>query len=257
MPPPSHLKKTLISVIAVALILVHVKLPAFRGDSFEIAMVILGVLPWLQGVFKTIEVAGVGKVELQELKEKVDGAVESLEQTTEAASGVLFPERDKYFLVAGYTPVGKLLELSKDYVEIRKRLKAGTERTSEMSNIFGKMVAVCSEIKDLPVDDYISSPDQGRRLAGYAYLYAKPDPRMLDSLVTTLTSGIENKPFGQYWAIRAIGRISENLSSDQISEDTIERLKRFLKTLRRGTDRYFELSKIGRQFGFGQVESLN
>jgi hypothetical protein len=67
----------------------------------------------------------------------------------------------------------------------------------------------------------LGSNKRGQRLFGYAYLYIRPDPKMLIPLIESVT-GREDKPFGQYWAFTYIAANSMDKSCYQLYAALIE-----------------------------------
>jgi hypothetical protein len=95
--------------------------------------------------------------------------------------------------------------------------------------------------------------DRGRRLAGYAAVYAHPRPELLEPLVDSLIkysvrtrSDADNRPFGEYWGIEALGRV---LSVAQPTPEILERLRQWASTLERGTDRWAGMARILQRHG--------
>jgi hypothetical protein len=65
--------RVMITAIALTLLLAHRHAPWFNTkDNFEIALGIVAVLPWLNTIFKSVEIPGVGKFELQEIKKQLN-----------------------------------------------------------------------------------------------------------------------------------------------------------------------------------------
>lgn len=257
--------KIAITALAAIVLILHWVNPRFlKGDTFDIAMVIIVLLPWLGGVLKSIDVPGVGKVELQEIKKDVaanrehiitirqdiSGAVQSFQQTADASLPPPMSIPHSQLVLPESGAEQQLNLLCQEYVEVRSRLKPGTERTTEMSAIFGRMVAVSAQLNHLDMGKYLVSEDAGQRLAAYAFLYARPQGAVLELLVRTVAGGAEDKPFGQYWGIRAIGRVLETLDTAQLSSSVVGQLQDFCRRLPKDTDRYFELSKMSREVGF-------
>jgi hypothetical protein len=256
--------RVLITVLALVAAVAHRYWPWFgTRDHFEITLLIVAILPWAGAIFKSIEIPGIGKFELQELKrqvaenrgtilsvkQEVRGAVQSLEQRTDA----LFQPLRSPLVVRGETPrslAAELKSLGQQYVDIRKRLASGKEKTAQMSVIFGQMVALSASVDDIEVERYLLSDDAGERLQAYAFLYAKPRASALEQLVKTVTSGLEPYPFSQYWGIRSIGRILETVDSKTVSASVKRELSTFCNQVSTDTDRHFELSKIAETLGF-------
>ena len=130
--------------------------------------------------------------------------------------------------------------LAAEYNAIRDRLPSGSERTSQMTRIVSRMLSMLSGLSSDEFDPspYLGSQDRGLRLAGYAFLYANPDPLRIQELTSAVVS--EDKPFGQYWGIRAIHRQLQ-AHPDALDHNTRRDLDAFLARLTPGSDRAREL----------------
>jgi len=223
-------------------------------DRFETVMLVVAFIPWAGLFFKSVDITGLGKVELRELRKQVEenrGAVASLEQRADAVTGSAIERVTTKSVASDRDPVAELESLGRHYVETRLELRPGDERTAAMSAIFGKMAATCASVDRFDVEAHLTSSDPGDRLTAYAFLYVKPDASYLAPLVRTVTDGLEDKPFGQYWGLRAIGSVIDTFKDkDRIPSAVKLRLKEFCNKLPRSTDRHFELSKISRCLGF-------
>jgi hypothetical protein len=255
--------RIVVTIIALAAAVAHRYWPWFgTRDHFEIIALIVAVLPWASAIFKSVDIPGVGKFELQELKrqvaknegriltikEEVRGAVQSLEQRTDA---ILQPVDVAASRQQGLrSPAEEFGSLGRQYVEIRLKTQPGKEKTAQMSRIFGQMLSVAVSVENFDVVKALASDDAGERLQAYAFLYSKPTFSYLERLVATVTSGLEPWPFGQYWAIRAVGRIVENVDPKTIPMSVKRELRDFCIQLPTDTDRHFELSKTVRVLGF-------
>jgi hypothetical protein len=127
------------------------------------------------------------------------------------------------------------------YDTIRKNLKSGPQRTREMTDVVRHLTILADKLDDVDWSRYLRSRDGGERIAAYSYLYARPHPDVAPELVRTLTT-IENQPFGQYWAILALGKIADIFPMSV--RRLIPKLEGFLAKLQPGTDRYYELSRL-------------
>ena len=259
--------RILITVVSLLLFLAHrLKVPwATINDKSELTLIVIAVLPWLATVFKSVDIPGVGKFDLQELKkqvaenhgdiqsvrQQVTGAVQSLENRADAALQVLTVTPNVDANPEESTPLVQELDFLSDlYISRRNSLEKSAERTAEMSTIFGKMVAVCARIESIDASPYLDSGDAGKRLVGYARLYARPESTYLSQLVETITSGLETTPFGQYWGIRALARVVEEIDSKAVPSSLKSKLADYCAKLAKDTDRYFELSKLAQIIGF-------
>jgi hypothetical protein len=241
---------SLITVAALILATTHLIRDSAAIDAVFVWLFLIAIFPWAGSFVRTFEIFGM-KGELRGIESRVDeahGAAENATRLSEFALN-LAETKSKLAEASGREKVGvtqapkkpELDKLASEYVETRKRMKAGSERTSKMSAIFGKMAAIAGGAETLDVQGQLSSDDPGQRLVGYAYLYSRPDPALLDSLVESVT-GLENKPFGQYWGIVAIGRVID--AATMVSAKSFAKLKQFQAELRRSTDRHFALSRI-------------
>lgn len=173
---------------------------------------------------------------------RASGRADRAEQTAEVAEA-LSQERSR-IAPADHTQLNREIDsLAQQYNDARANLPPGTDRTREMTTIVSKMIAALTdvELRDFDLSDEMRSGDRGHRLTAYAYLYANPDPRRTQELVDAARS--EDKPFGQYWALLALGRLVDlNPSSlDRNSERELEQLQR---TVGYGSDRWHALQEI-------------
>jgi hypothetical protein len=134
----------------------------------------------------------------------------------------------------------RLDALAEEYNATRASMPPGTARTSKMTSIVSHMISVLSGVgTDLfDVSEHLSSSDRGQRLAAYAYLYANPDARRTQEVVDALVN--EDKPFGQYWALRALRK---QLLTDPTALDlnSRRRLEQLAEAFAPTTDRAYEL----------------
>ena len=83
--------RIVITVIALLLIFVHRQYPSVAiKDQSEIGLIVLAVLPWLASVFKSVDIPGVGKFELQDLKRQVAETKTSIESVRQTSYVVLY-----------------------------------------------------------------------------------------------------------------------------------------------------------------------
>ena len=110
----------LITAMAIIVALIRLLFPKLEIDAVSLGLIILALVPWLSPIIRTIEIAGIGKIELQEIKDQVDeikGAVESANQKAEyAAAPVSRSQRARKYLSSG----DSLRKLSNKYVKVRK-----------------------------------------------------------------------------------------------------------------------------------------
>jgi hypothetical protein len=234
--------RVLLTVAAIAVAVSHAKWPTLRIDGVTLGLIVLAVLPWLAPIIKSIELPGIGKIELQEVKAQVEelrGQAASASQKADTAltNTIVAPQA-----AALLTSEQRYLALSERYNDIRKTQKPSDLRTAAMTNVVGEMISLASSGASVKVVPFLTDRDDGKRLFAYAHIYAHPDPRLLPDLVRSVTQ-VEDKPFGQYWGIQAIGRVIQ-AAPDSVDVQTQVALRQFLTKLKRGTDRHYELSRI-------------
>jgi hypothetical protein len=144
------------------------------------------------------------------------------------------------------SPEVELAALVDTYNHIRATQLSGSSRTRDMTDVVRKMIDLAPLLAQFDVAGYLGSEDRGRRLAAYAYLYARPDYNFLDELVESVTNR-EDKPFGQYWGLQSISRNLAYRGRQTVPAGVVARLKSFAESLPRGTDRDYVVRDILRE----------
>lgn len=142
------------------------------------------------------------------------------------------------------TDLGReIRNLGEEYNTIRRDLPPGSARTARMTSIVGRMIGLFTDrtISDVGLSELLTSGDRGLRLAGYSYLYAHPQPIETTVLADAVLK--EDKPFGQYWGLRALRRQVE-ADPHLLDLNTKPRLAELLSRLKSETDRAHELRAI-------------
>src|SRR5204863_5309311 len=104
-----------------------------------------------------------------------------------------------------------------------------------------QMAPASAHIQHFDAARALASPDEGMRLAGMAYLYAKPDPQMVDDLVTTIAEN-ETAAFNQYWGLKTVQNILDH--GGTLSKETYNKLSRYANSTDPRNDRNREARKI-------------
>jgi hypothetical protein len=233
-----------VSIVAILVAAVHIWRPDIKIDSITIVLLVIAVIPWTQPLLKSIELLGV-KLELQELQEKVDvakGAAESASQQAGlalSASSVSSSPSSR----AAAAPLD-ILSLAREYNEIRSSQRSGDARTAAMTDVVRRMIQAVAGTETFNVNETLRDDDGGRRLLAYVFLYAKPDERHLVPLIESVTKK-EDKPFGQYWGLQAIGRVLSR--TETVPPQAAKMLRAYSTTIPPGTDRDYELRKLLQQ----------
>ena len=222
-----------------------------------VALVVLAAL----GVFFT-EISGFGvtlKREVKEAKESARAATELASENEERIDETAGDLADLGSVVEVIAPTGsqesaepgadalerfpELRRLAEEYNRIRLTMKSGHERTRRMGAVVAAMKAAHRKLPDIDLRQCLHSSDRGVRLAGFASLADEPDPRLTGDLVESLIDR-EDKPFGQWWGIVALGKQCE-ADRSALSSEMRRRLEEELRPrLSPTSDRAQELTRV-------------
>jgi len=198
----------------------------------------------LGAVFESVEGAG-WKVTYRNLRKELDSTRIELEATKGEVASTR--QQADFIESAGVadlqpgTPVEEMRQLVRRYDSIREEKPSGPQRTREMTDVVRHLTILAGKLDNVDWFRYLHSHDGGERIAAYSYFYSRPHSEAASALTHALTT-VENQPFGQYWAIRALARIAEKYPSSVRPQ--LSRLKELLEGLPARTDRYYELSRI-------------
>jgi hypothetical protein len=244
----SMLTCLLVSALALAVAAVHLIWPRLKVDGITVTLLVIALLPWLGTVFESLELPGGWKVQYRKIRQQLNETQAKTQQATGAAASA----SQKAELALATNEPGshpshprttqQLDELVDRYNEARSSQPSGYPRTTIMTQIVGRMVRLSQGLSNYDWTDALRSENQGRRMAGYAWLYARPDPAAAELLVQTLTTR-ENTNFGQYWAIQALQKCLP-LTDIRTEAALKPELKTFLSKLPSDSDRHYELSKL-------------
>jgi hypothetical protein len=134
-----------------------------------------------------------------------------------------------------------LASLAGEYNRIRWTMPSGSERTAAMTSVVNNMISTCRGLSAFDIAGHLKSEDRGLRLAGYAYLFANPEPQYAPDLTEVIFR--EDKPFGEYWAIRTLRKLVET-DPAVLDQNTKRRLEAHLQELPSGSDRANELRDV-------------
>jgi len=143
---------------------------------------------------------------------------------------------------ATQVPEEQLEQLAQAYNQIRSNMTSGNPRRTKMTEVIKEMMAIVPSLTTFDVSQALGETDNGKRLAGYAYIYVRPDYQYLEELVNAFTA--DPTPFGQYWGIQALGKVLELRPNEKIHPNIFKKLKAFYDQLEKGIDREYELNKI-------------
>lgn len=236
-----------ISVVCLILFWAHRQWPDMTKDPVTLALLAFALLPWLQPLFKTIELPGGFVITLQDMERKIEkaaGAAESAALKAElAVSGITSTSTQTSLIEAtANAPRTSLSELAEQYERIRQTQESGPSRTSAMTAVVRQMIQQAAGVHEEDLRRLLKAETGGERLIAYASLYGNPRPALLEELVSSVTS-IEKKPFAQYWGIQAIGKNLPKTASE-IPATVLRALTAYEANQRRGTDRHYAVSQI-------------
>ncbi|VXC11136.1 hypothetical protein [Nocardioides sp. AX2bis] len=239
------LVKGAITAGALALVVVHLVWPTVQMDTIVLVLLGIAIVPWLGSVFESIDtpIGGVKYRELAQRMDQVEGASASVRQVQEANEA---RERAQLTDAIDGESRERLPSLVSQYNAVRDPrtgMPSGSARTQVMTKIVGEMIAAADAGESVPLESALKGGDLGQRLAAYAVLYSKPDPNYTIVLIDSVID-VEKKPFGQFWGLRAISRLAEEMGSQQIDRNSARRLRDLRKELPAASDRMFELRGI-------------
>jgi hypothetical protein len=235
-----------LTIFAAVIAILHAAYPKLLMDGVTLGLIVVAILPWLSPIIKSVDLPGIGKIELQEIKQqvhKLQGQTESAARKAETALAGNINANVPNKLAVNEASRETVKRLANKYDEIRLKFESGELRTAAMSEVVAELMASSSFISPEDVPRFLSDRESGgMRLVAYVSLYVFPRPELLSDLIKTVTL-VEGTPFGQYWGIQAIRRVIQT-SPKTVTPQVRDALTSFLTTLNEGTDRHYELSKV-------------
>jgi len=148
-------------------------------------------------------------------------------------------------IIADELSTDEVLAYAAAYNRCRSTMVAGPDRSARMEQIFRHMRAAVRNIQvsDSGIMHALREPghDRGIRLAAYAYLSEHPVPDLAAPLVNVAAN--EDKPFGQYCALRAVEKLVK-ASTTRLTPELAAQLNQIAIVAGRGTDRAREVASI-------------
>ena len=127
----------------------------------------MGILPWIHPIIHSVEIPGIGKVQLQEFEERlsdVEGATKSTEHKIELVN---IEGRETAKELTKNEAANEILILAKEYNHIRDVNDPGEVRTSMMTSIMRKMIDISPMLDLFDLPKALDSTDGGQRLTAY------------------------------------------------------------------------------------------
>jgi len=95
-----------ITIVALVIVLIHLKIPTLAIDAITVALLIVAIAPWLAPILKTLELPGGLKIEFHQLEEAGDkadraGLLDESDRKSELYSFELIADEDPNLALAG------------------------------------------------------------------------------------------------------------------------------------------------------------
>jgi len=213
----------------------HLVWPGLKIDAVTVALLALGVLPWLRGIVKSIELPGGASIELRERKVLSQEGSETIDAVRQVGTAHEPQETDERLRAVA--------ELGEEYERLRDTQPSGDTRTRAMNRLAYRLLALLPIGPEFDTEEELRSHRSGRRLAGYLSLVADPRPELTEPLIRTLTER-EGIPFNQSWALRALSLLVDSGGVRHLDEGSIARLAGMRDGLRPGLDRQVVLADL-------------
>jgi hypothetical protein len=160
------------------------------------------------------------------LEESTEDLAEGVELALRADLGVPTATPGQREVIGPADSTGaKVGRLAERYNRIRMTMPSSTRRTTLMEEVVRELGDVLRDVDGFDVEAHLHHADRGMRLAAYAYTMAHPDRVDTHDLVDAAFS--EDKPFGQYHALRAVERAVQYDPSSLLPSDR-QRLEQLL-----------------------------
>jgi hypothetical protein len=236
-----------VSVVALIAAVAHLVWPNIKIDTITVLLLVVALLPWLGDLLDSIELPGGWKVQYRALEERQESveraaaeadalAVEAT-STAQAALGaaqIIDPS-------AAPATMDTVRLLAEEYHRLRSQPRTRT-RTPELDRLFGAMVAIMPKVPGFDPDEALRDEDAGIRLAGYAFLYGRPDSSRLAEVVDALAR--EQTAFNQYWAIRTVAALLERADLSAVPDSVATQLRELMDRLPPDTSRHVQLAAL-------------
>jgi hypothetical protein len=231
-----------LTCVGVGAAIVHVVAPGLKVDGVTVALLSVAVVPWLGDLVRSIDVPGLGRIEFQDVQRQLE-AVQRMANAALVGAG---PQGGTGDDTAAWDAVR---ELAAEYGKVRDELPKGPARTHRMDQIFARLVRETQRVREFDATTLLRSQDAGLRLAAYARLYALPEPELLGTLVDVVTA--DPFAFNQYWGLRVVGRVVEEMGAEHVPLGVVRRLDEFRSRMPRDSDRGLLADRVLTEFGAG------
>lgn len=253
LPKGAMLARLLVTAVALATGVFHLTWSNPKFDGVIVALLVVALVPWLGAVIDTLELPGGWKVKYRDMEQRLTrtetGLADAHAETQHIKGAAASASQKATVALATNKPDShprhadrQLNELVAQYNKVRAAQESSNKRTEILTEIVGRMVALSGQLSHYDWRKALQSDDSGMRVAGYAWLYARPNRRAAQLLVQTVTAR-EDTHFGQYWGLEALQKCLPMADAGTVAALTPQ-LKEFLSTLPIGSDRHYELSNL-------------
>ncbi|MEV6826642.1 hypothetical protein [Amycolatopsis sp. NPDC051102] len=222
----------------------HLIWPGLKIDAITVLLLVVALVPWLGDLLESIELPGGWKVKYRDLQQRQDALERTTADASSTAQAALGAARGE-----DLPPTMETVRLfAQEYRRLRKTPRQ-LARTAELDQLFGTMVTVLPRVPGFDPVQALGDDDGGMRLAGYAALYGRPDPALLEETVRAL--GREPTAFIQYWAIRTVAAMLERADPAAVPDEVYDVLEELYGRLPQGTSRREQLGRLldARRYG--------
>jgi len=149
--------KTLSTSVAIIISIVHIYYPDIKVDSITLSLLVIAVLPWLAPIFKSVELPGGMKFELQDFKE-IEEKADKAGMIDKDARNADHPKEYTFQIVAKEDPKLALAGLR---IELEEKLrKIAYKNDLDMSHKgLGQMMKMMSENNLITIDERVVLAD--------------------------------------------------------------------------------------------------
>jgi hypothetical protein len=147
---------------------------------------------------KGLQLAEQNQEDTQRLRETTEDLTDYNREVRDQPTGTPGPASGE----EAESPTARVRDLADQYNRVRATMPSGDDRTRRMEDIVNELRRLLKHIPDFDATEYLRSANRGLRLAAYAYLLEHEAPQYFQELLKAVYA--EDKPFGQYWALRAL-----------------------------------------------------
>lgn len=218
-------------------------------DLIAMALILAMFFPYLTSLVSELSVSGIFSAKFRQIEQKVDHIAERQVINEDAVlamppSSELHSAEPKSTVTEGNSTEEEIISLANQYFTTRQTMASGSHRTSVMTKIMQRMISAASDLGTgwHGRDEWVKSPDPGKKLASVASFIALPTEDGIGVLVDNLNQ--DDKPFVQYWILRAIRICLQEFGIENLTADRQSKLETAMRWSGQDTDRHTLLEMI-------------